>query len=643
MADIIKLMKAMGYPSEDEEGVCRGLSLMAERARRHGYAKFEERMQYLKKLELEEKEDFAEYIKKHPDDEVLKSLHAFFFQVWMHFKPQAIQKFLGTPGPYFPQNEFNKAQDLIQQEEPLPIPSTYLLSLKNSKSALTELDDFFQTMQKASESVGLLIESSSHSIHLFYDKAQKKWKLTNHSTLREYSSINEFLPSLINLFTKNNIANLSFSVFTNGPSSEPVLTKLKQLSDASLESLCKSREINRVDTRGSTFMYVAAQEGHVDVVTTLLEKGASVNHARNDGCTPLYIAAANGHIEVVKALLKNNAVNQATQDGITPLCIAAQNGYVEIVKILLDYGASVSQVYQNTTPLYTAAQNGHAEVVEILLKKDTTFINQTTQDGITPLFIAAQEGYRDVVKLLLANQASVDQPRSGGMTPIFIAILEGHAEVVKTLLEYGASLDQTLLNNYDATPLYVATEIGHLEVMSVLLNKIALIKENEEMVSTLWDTVKTKLPSPVLKNDVLDKLMRYVDATEFSDHGKSKKAFFIEIGLLMASKQLTRETLVDKLEQYAKTDLFHTRIVPSAKSDAAKLVQLLFSKLGHELSDRELKTIVKYQVSTIKNDLLKSNEKTSHIGFFAKTVAKGKEVKTEHKQEITVNALRPRR
>jgi hypothetical protein len=51
VATIQRLMRQLNYPTE-EAGVCRGIAVMAERARQCGeYSKFKERMTYLNKVQ----------------------------------------------------------------------------------------------------------------------------------------------------------------------------------------------------------------------------------------------------------------------------------------------------------------------------------------------------------------------------------------------------------------------------------------------------------------------------------------------------------------------------------------------------------------------------------------------------------------
>ena len=59
------------------------------------------------------------------------------------------------------------------------------------------------------------------------------------------------------------------------------------------------------------------------------------------GATPLFIASQNGHLEVVLSLLFDAGADQdiAKQDGGAPWIIAPQQGRQEVVCLLSDAGA----------------------------------------------------------------------------------------------------------------------------------------------------------------------------------------------------------------------------------------------------------------------------------------------------------------
>ena len=71
-------------------------------------------------------------------------------------------------------------------------------------------------------------------------------------------------------------------------------------------------------------LWIACQNGHVDVARLLLDKGADVNRANKNGWTPLSIACSKGHVDAVRLLLdkKGAEVDRAGEDDKTPLWIA---------------------------------------------------------------------------------------------------------------------------------------------------------------------------------------------------------------------------------------------------------------------------------------------------------------------------------
>ena len=201
---------------------------------------------------------------------------------------------------------------------------------------------------------------------------------------------------------------------------------------------------------GATPLYIAAQQGHEQIVQILLEKGNSnvdletkvillivsfffsLSHFSiffnaKGGFTPLHIAAFQGHEQIVQILLEQREPNVDLEtkvillivsffftfsffyfffnvkDGFTPLYIAAQNGHEQIVQFLLEKGANVDladqvillivsfsfhfliflfffkNVKTGVTPLYIAAQNGHEQIVQFLLEKGKPNVDLATE------------------------------------------------------------------------------------------------------------------------------------------------------------------------------------------------------------------------------------------------------------------------
>ena len=94
--------------------------------------------------------------------------------------------------------------------------------------------------------------------------------------------------------------------------------------------LQKGLDVDSVDREGETFLMMAAKEGNVDVIKTLLGAKPKVGAQNTFGETALMLAAIKGHLEVVKLLLATGA--QIYHAGWTPLMYAASMNRLEVMK-----------------------------------------------------------------------------------------------------------------------------------------------------------------------------------------------------------------------------------------------------------------------------------------------------------------------
>ena len=82
---------------------------------------------------------------------------------------------------------------------------------------------------------------------------------------------------------------------------------------------------------------LAALRGDGVLCRLLISKNSDVNKT---GWAPLHYAATNGHLEVMSLLLDENAyIDAASPNGTTPLMMAAHYGTPSAVKLLLEAGA----------------------------------------------------------------------------------------------------------------------------------------------------------------------------------------------------------------------------------------------------------------------------------------------------------------
>jgi ankyrin repeat protein len=105
-------------------------------------------------------------------------------------------------------------------------------------------------------------------------------------------------------------------------------------------------------------LVIAAQEGQIDDVQTLLSAGAKIEYQNNQGITAFIAATQEGHAAIVELLIAKKAnINRPNADNQTPLLLAVLTRQpIALIKTLLDAGVNVNpeKSQLDETPLKSA-------------------------------------------------------------------------------------------------------------------------------------------------------------------------------------------------------------------------------------------------------------------------------------------------
>ncbi|WP_213740880.1 ankyrin repeat domain-containing protein [Bradyrhizobium sp. dw_411] len=225
----------------------------------------------------------------------------------------------------------------------------------------------------------------------------------------------------------------------------------------------------------SLTLFAAVDANCSELVSKLLDQGASVDARDRLGARPLSHAAKSGHPKMVDLLLARGApIDARNLAGATALYFAAEGSHISIAQRLIERGADVNLTGRSgISPVAAAAYAGNDVIVEALLAHGAD-ARTPDETGKPPIIYAAAGARLDVVKRLLARNIDVNARYSNDLTVLMWAagpddkVPEAQAvQVISCLLDAGAHIDDR--DDRGRTALMIAAEGGHEDIANVLV------------------------------------------------------------------------------------------------------------------------------------------------------------------------------
>jgi ankyrin repeat protein len=192
---------------------------------------------------------------------------------------------------------------------------------------------------------------------------------------------------------------------------------------------------NNVNNDGNTAIFIAAENGHFNIITMLMHGGASLEGTNNNGETIFHQFAKSKNpfsFDATIAQYKPRMdINARSKSGLSAIHYAVANKDVEMMKMCIQYGAVYTDLTpDNDTLAHTAAKSGALNALKELKYRMPMMLQQRNKNNHTPFITAAANGHFDSAQFLFCENDIINRDIS---IAISLARAHGHTHIVQSL------------------------------------------------------------------------------------------------------------------------------------------------------------------------------------------------------------------
>eukprot|EP00250_Pteridium_aquilinum_P017235 c23519_g1_i1 orf=646-2880(-) len=243
-------------------------------------------------------------------------------------------------------------------------------------------------------------------------------------------------------------------------------------------------------------LHLAAKQGFLPVLKTLIEQGCDLNAMTQSGETALMLCAVGAHLDCFRELLTAGAdfatVNKAGQTVIDLLDFCSHRFLVyELIWDAILSGKKISSSnVQVFSALHFVARHGNAKVMKKILEQKDLDLNLQDKLGFSAAMVAAHAGHMEVFKVLLFAGAAVGLRNRKGETALLLAEGSGNKDQCERIVF--DSILENIFKESNFNALHFAARRGNSEVLAHLLRQgsCSVNSWNEDGYTSLMLCVK---------------------------------------------------------------------------------------------------------------------------------------------------------